>query len=299
MISKFEIIAELKRVAEMLGTNKLSQKDYEELGTINRGIIYNRFGNWKDAIAAASLTPGRMGADISLSDDELLLEIIKVTSELDKIPSDREMNAYGSFSVKPYRQRWGKFTTARDVAYEKYGNPIALNSIKRNSRFVMSSLPDLQAQNLEESLENESFKKEDKRIDSKQISVPVNQGLILDLKSNMIESAKEASGQDDKFCSIVDKLPLDKSFPIDLAKELERELRQLLNCNDRNATLGLLLRQAKDNNSLTEMGIDLAHTIRKQRNFLAHEEIIDQKALHAQIFLCLFAAALLWPELSP
>jgi hypothetical protein len=102
----------------MLGTDELSQSDYDELGTINRGIIRNRFGNWKDAIAADGLSQSisRKRHD-SPSDDELLLEIIKVTSELDKIPSSHVMTAYGRFSQSPYVDRWGTFTEARKAAY--------------------------------------------------------------------------------------------------------------------------------------------------------------------------------------
>jgi hypothetical protein len=297
-VDKSEIVAELQKVAGMLGTNQLSQGDYDELGTINRGTIRNRFGNWKDALTAAGLAPVTSKKRNLPSDDKLLREIIKVTSELDKIPSAHDMNAYGCFSQKPYTNRWGTFTTARETAYTKYGLPIGLNLPLRNSHSVKISLTDIQSQDLEENLKNNNFKKKERLQDSKQILASANHGITVDFSSDIIESAKEASGQNDKFCLIVDKIPLDKSFPIDLAKELERELRQLLNCNDRNATLGLLLKHAKDDNFLTEMGIDLAHTIRKQRNFVAHEEIIDRKALQAQIFLCLFAAALLWPELS-
>ena len=102
-VDKPEIIAELQRVVEMLGTDQLSQSDYDELGTINRGTIRNRFGNWKDALAATGIAPAisrkRHG---SPSDDELLREIIKVTSEIDKIPSSHDMTAYGRFSQSPY-----------------------------------------------------------------------------------------------------------------------------------------------------------------------------------------------------
>ncbi|WP_375513951.1 hypothetical protein, partial [uncultured Nostoc sp.] len=47
--------------------------------------------------------------------------------------------------------------------------------------------------------------------------------------------------QNDKLCLMVDQLRLSKSFPIDLVKELERELRRVVKCEDKNATLYDLL----------------------------------------------------------
>jgi Homing endonuclease associated repeat len=308
-VDKPEIIAELQRVARMLGTEQLSQSNYDELGTINRGTIRNRFGNWKDALVAAGLAHGisrkRHG---SPSDDELLLEIIKVTSELDKIPSSHVMTAYGHFSQSPYVDRWGTFTEARKAAYLKYGLPIGIDLPQKNGSSVKASLteqpnensaarPPIRLLSLERPVEGKNFANGKSLQDSKQTLKQSNQGLAIDFKCQLIAAAKEASGQNIKFCLVIDKLPLDKSFPIDLAKELERELRGVLNCNDRDATLGLLIRKANDANAITDMGIDLAHTIRKQRNFVAHETT-NQRSLQAQISLCLFAAALLWPEFS-
>jgi hypothetical protein len=313
-IDKSEIIAELQRVAGLLGTDQLSQSDYDELGTINRGTIRNRFGNWKDALAAAGLAQAisrkRHG---SPSDDELLLEIIKVTSELDKIPSSHVMTAYSRFSQSPYVDRWGTFTEARKAAYLKYGLPVGVDLPQQNGGSITASLTDIQPndksaarskpdsltrqQCLERPLEGKSSAKKENLTDSTQTLKQFNQRLTIDSKDQLIEDAKEASGQNNKFCMLVDKLPLDQSFPIDLAKELERELRRILNCNDRDATLGLLIRKASEANAITDMGVDLAHTIRKQRNFIAHERI-DRKSLQAQIYLCLFSAALLWQEFS-
>jgi hypothetical protein len=312
-VDKSEIITELKRVAGLLGTTRLSQSDYDELGTINRGTIRNRFGNWKDALAAAGLTQSTSKKRNLPSDDELLLDIIKITSEIDKIPSAHDMNAYGGFSQKPYVNRWGTFTEARKAAYLKYGLPVGIDLPQQNGDSITASLTDIQPndtsaarsksgsltrqQCLERPLEGKNPAKKENSPDPTQTLKQSNQGLTIDFKDRLIEAAKEASGQNNKFRVLIDKLPLDQSFPIDLAKELERELRRILNCNDRDATLGLLIRKASEANAITDMGVDLAHTIRKQRNFIAHERI-DRKSLQAQIYLCLFSAALLWQEFS-
>jgi hypothetical protein len=111
------------------------------------------------------------------------------------------------------------------------------------------------------------------------------------------ETAKDASGREPKFCALADRLSLNDSLPIELVKELGRELRRVVNCDDRTTSLHELLVQARDAGLLTERGIDLAHVIRKQRNVMAHEQT-DRRTHRAQVLLCFFAAAMLWPELS-
>lgn len=111
------------------------------------------------------------------------------------------------------------------------------------------------------------------------------------------ESAKDATGRDAKFCSLVDRLRLNESLPLELVKALGHELRRTLNSDERGATLHDLLTEARDSGALSERGIDLGHLIRKQRNVMAHETL-DKRTQRAQVLLCLFAAALLWPEFS-
>jgi hypothetical protein len=111
------------------------------------------------------------------------------------------------------------------------------------------------------------------------------------------DAAKDATGRDKKFCVLADRLRFNESLPIELVKELGRELRGVLKSDDRNASLHDLLTEARDGGALTQRGIDLAHLIRKQRNVMAHEST-DKRTHMAQVLLCFFAAALLWPEFS-
>jgi hypothetical protein len=111
------------------------------------------------------------------------------------------------------------------------------------------------------------------------------------------ETAKDATGRDPKFSALIDRLPVNDSLPNELVKQLERELRRILSSDDRNQSLHDLITMARDSESLTERGIDLAHTIRRHRNILTHENT-DARTHKARVLLCLFAAALLWPEFS-
>src|SRR5260370_11280636 len=108
------------------------------------------------------------------------------------------------------------------------------------------------------------------------------------------DAAKEATGRDAKFVGLIDRLRLNDSLPNEFVKQLERELRRVLSTDDRNLSLHDLITMARDSESLTEKGIDLAHTIRRHRNVLTHENT-DARTHIARVLLCVFAAALLWP----
>ncbi len=59
------------------------------------------------------------------------------------------------------------------------------------------------------------------------------------------ETAKDASGREQKFCTLVDRLHFNESLPIDLVKELGRELRKVVNCEERTTSLHDLLAQVR------------------------------------------------------
>jgi len=50
-----ELLADLKNVAENLGLNSLSKKDYLEHGRFNYSTITRRFGSWNKALTMANL----------------------------------------------------------------------------------------------------------------------------------------------------------------------------------------------------------------------------------------------------
>lgn len=127
-VDKSEMIADLRRVAQVLETNELSQDVYSKYGKVPISTVRSRFGSWKAAVEAAGLKLAvPTSRKESLSEAELLTEIISVTRQLNKVPSEREITAHGKFSLKPYSKRWGSFGKAREIAYSKYGNPAGLS----------------------------------------------------------------------------------------------------------------------------------------------------------------------------
>ncbi|MBM4275030.1 MAG: hypothetical protein FJ134_11305 [Deltaproteobacteria bacterium] len=124
----------------------------------------------------------------------------------------------------------------------------------------------------------------------------LNKGESGKIDQQLKQIARYSTGNDRDFCNFIDKLPLDRSAPIEIAKHLENTLRKLLSTNDRNLSLHDLITQARDAEILTEEAIQLAHLIRRHRNILAHEKI-DIKTQPARVILVFISATLLWPLL--
>jgi hypothetical protein len=128
-MDKQEIIAELRRVAELLQTSHLSERQFKQHGRVSVKTARYTFGSWNQAVEAAGLSVIPQGGfrdqKPRRSDEEYLQEIIRLTQELGKKPTEAELNAKGRFSDTPYRDRWGTFSKACQVAYAKYGFPAA------------------------------------------------------------------------------------------------------------------------------------------------------------------------------
>ena len=125
-----EIIDEIRRVAKLLNVTSLTQREFSANSKISISAVESRYGNWTRAIEAAGLIPNiprLVSGKPLLTDDDLLQEIMRLTSKLNKPPTEREMNAFGNYSVNPYRNRWGKFSDAVKVAYAKYGVPSGIS----------------------------------------------------------------------------------------------------------------------------------------------------------------------------
>jgi chromosome segregation ATPase len=120
-----------------------------------------------------------------------------------------------------------------------------------------------------------------------------NTNVAKDFTRQLKELAKRAAEGDREFCAFVDKLTVDPSAPLELAKYLEETLRTLLTTKDRSLSLHDLISQARDAEVLTDEAFHLAHMIRRHRNIIAHEDV-DKRTHAARVMLVLFAASLLW-----
>jgi hypothetical protein len=107
-----DLVEDLKRVASKL-EKPPTVAEYDTHGNYSTNPYYNRFGEWADAKAAANLA--RTDAR-TVSDEELLEDLKRVASKLEKSPSQREYNTYGDHSPTTYTNRFGGWNDAKAAA---------------------------------------------------------------------------------------------------------------------------------------------------------------------------------------
>ena len=78
-ITDEELLEDLKRVAELLGLERLSQSDYRKHGKYSVSTIERRFGGWNQAIMRIGLVARKVGEQKheSLKDDESFFEDLR------------------------------------------------------------------------------------------------------------------------------------------------------------------------------------------------------------------------------
>jgi len=144
-MDKQTLVAEIKRVAEAMQTQSLSRSTFQEQGTISAATVEATFGSWNEAVKEAGLIPLPQGGlpksetkrrfrlqsdpqtqEIaqSISDEEALQDLVRLTKELGRRPSGNQISAKGHHDPGVYKKRWGSITAACEAAYIKYGDPL-------------------------------------------------------------------------------------------------------------------------------------------------------------------------------
>lgn len=72
-MSDEELLADLRQVAEMLGTSTVSIPKYRELGKLDDSNLAKRFGTWNNGLSRAGLT---ISNEVNIPDDRLFENIL-------------------------------------------------------------------------------------------------------------------------------------------------------------------------------------------------------------------------------
>jgi hypothetical protein len=112
--------------------------------------------------------------------------------------------------------------------------------------------------------------------------------------SELKNMVKGVAKKNTTFSLFVGSATLDKGFPLEAAKLLEKELRSKLGAYD-SAGLADLIERAEAAKLITDEGKAMAHNIRAQRNKLVHDGA-SEATYPARMLLSLAAATLLWAE---
>ena len=157
-----ELLDDLKRVADKLGIDRLSSRDYDSNGgKYTAGTIGVRFGSWNNAIEKAGL---KLVIKRNTSEQELFKNIEEVWVKLGRQPVSRDMKRpLSEFSTGVYISKFGSFRKALE-AFVEY-----INS---------DNVEDQEIQDIENSSEQTQeneivFKHKTKRLPSERLKVQV------------------------------------------------------------------------------------------------------------------------------
>ncbi|MUV59766.1 homing endonuclease associated repeat-containing protein [Halobacterium sp. CBA1126] len=133
-ISKSELIDELNRVAEEVGSAP-SIKDIKEIGEYSPGPYWREFGGLQNALVEAGIhskasdeptaedwkeykkSHGQNGQEGPEYTEEALLREIKTLAEaLGRPPRVKDIKEQSKYSYKPYRNRWDDIQEVREAA---------------------------------------------------------------------------------------------------------------------------------------------------------------------------------------
>ena len=130
MYTRDQVIDEIKRITEKLGVQSLKERDFKKHSNVSITTVKEHFGSWSDAVEEATPPPPPPDNGIkvgeSVSDEELLLELLRLYERFGRAPNLLMMNAEGRFSDRPYQSRWGDLEKAFLHAKKKYPERIKL-----------------------------------------------------------------------------------------------------------------------------------------------------------------------------
>lgn len=111
------LLADLRRVAELLGKDRVTIDEYMHYGTYNPSTLQRRFGSWFKTLDAAGLKRTR---NLGVTDEEYFQNLEDVWRRLGRQPKYQEMRRpLSRYSAGAYEDRFGNWRAAleRFVAF--------------------------------------------------------------------------------------------------------------------------------------------------------------------------------------
>ena len=118
-VSDAELLADLCRVAQLLGATTVSQPKYAEHGSYDVTTVARRFASWNKALITAGLS---LSNEIDISDERLFENLLVFWQCRGRQPRRSELSVPPStVSQSPYNRRFGSWTASLD-AFVNYAN---------------------------------------------------------------------------------------------------------------------------------------------------------------------------------
>jgi hypothetical protein len=114
-----ELLADLRRVADKLGRNRVTIDEYNERGRFHATTLTRRFGSWFVATDRAGL---RRTRNLNILSDELFANLVELWTNLGRQPRYGELRPGTSrFSSGTYEKRFGTWRKAL-AAFVQWAN---------------------------------------------------------------------------------------------------------------------------------------------------------------------------------
>lgn len=131
-----DLIDDLKRVAEMLGQNKVTIDQYNEHGNYHNSTLNRRFGSWFKALEKAGLKKTRT---LNISNEELFENLVSVWTNLGYQPKYSSLTKdVSKYSAGTYEKRFGGWRKALEafVVWVNEGElpDLPLDQVKQNTK---------------------------------------------------------------------------------------------------------------------------------------------------------------------
>jgi len=102
-----ELIAELKRVAELLNSGSVTIDQFNEHAKFSSSTLARRFGSWFKALEAGGLQKTR---NLNLTNEQLFENLVTVWLKLGRQPKYQDLTKeYSLFSAGTYENRFGSW----------------------------------------------------------------------------------------------------------------------------------------------------------------------------------------------
>ncbi len=113
-VSEEKMIADLKRVASLLGKASVTQEEYNKYGKYHCTTLRNKIGSWFKILSLAGLEKTR---NLGLTDVELINDLKRVSQKLKKYSvTTTEYEQHGQYSKSVFSQRFGTWLKALEKA---------------------------------------------------------------------------------------------------------------------------------------------------------------------------------------
>lgn len=116
-VTEAQLIEDLRRVANQIGSNTVSQPQYSLHGRYDMRNLSRRLGGWEAALSAAGL--GSSSYQGEYADEQLFANILTLWQHLGRQPRRAELAvAPSEISQSPYQRRFGSWSAALEAFVE-------------------------------------------------------------------------------------------------------------------------------------------------------------------------------------